>query len=104
MNVQNGGKSTAHDGSTFDSFLEEEGIREEVEAVALKRVKAWQIERAPQEQKKTTNDRGNLNALVGKNHSDRAVAFFGARINPHHVTSQSHGLQSVRPGRFHGHL
>ena len=27
-----------HTGSTFDSFLEEEGIREEVEAVAVKRV------------------------------------------------------------------
>ncbi|MGA7969928.1 MAG: hypothetical protein WB983_14940 [Terriglobales bacterium] len=27
-----------HTGSTFDSFLEGEGIREEVEAVAIKRV------------------------------------------------------------------
>jgi antitoxin HicB len=40
-------------GSTFDSFLEEEGIREEVEAVAIKRVLAWQFERAMQEQQKT---------------------------------------------------
>jgi len=31
-----------HSGSTFDSFLEEEGIREEVQAVAIKRVRAWQ--------------------------------------------------------------
>lgn len=29
---------TNHDGSTFDSFLEEQGIREEVAAVAIKRV------------------------------------------------------------------
>jgi hypothetical protein len=35
-----------HSGSTFDSFLEEERILAEVEAVALKRVIAWQIERA----------------------------------------------------------
>jgi plasmid maintenance system antidote protein VapI len=35
-----------HSGSTFDSFLEEEGILADVEAVALKRVIAWQIERA----------------------------------------------------------
>jgi len=35
-----------HSGSTFDSFLEEEGIREEVEAVAIKRVLAWQLEQA----------------------------------------------------------
>lgn len=33
-------------GSSFDSFLEEEGIREEVEGVAQKRVFAWQIQQA----------------------------------------------------------
>jgi K+-transporting ATPase c subunit len=42
-----------HSGSTFDSFLEEEGIREQIEAVAIKRVLAWQLERAMQKQKKT---------------------------------------------------
>lgn len=31
-------------GSSFDDFLDEEGIREEVEAQALKDVLAWQIE------------------------------------------------------------
>jgi antitoxin HicB len=33
-------KKSYHSGSTFDSFLEEEGIREEVEVVAIKRVLA----------------------------------------------------------------
>src|ERR1700730_4283321 len=42
-----------HTGSTFDSFLEEEGIREEVEAVAVKRVIAWQLAEAMREKKKT---------------------------------------------------
>ena len=42
-----------HSGSTFDSFLKEEGIREEVEAVAIKRVLAWQLEQAMQDQQKT---------------------------------------------------
>ncbi len=42
-----------HSGSTFDSFLEQEGIREEVEAVAIKRVLAWQLSRAMQQQQKT---------------------------------------------------
>lgn len=42
-----------HSGSSFDSFLEEEGIREEVEAVAVKRVIAWQFEQAMQQQQKT---------------------------------------------------
>jgi len=34
-------KKADHSGSTFDSFLEQEGIREEVEAVAIKGVLAW---------------------------------------------------------------
>lgn len=36
-------------GSSFESFLEEEGIRDEVEGLAQKRVIAWQIERAMKE-------------------------------------------------------
>jgi len=36
-------KANRHTGSSFDSFLEEEGIFDEVEAVAAKRVIAWQL-------------------------------------------------------------
>jgi antitoxin HicB len=32
-----------HSGSSFDSFLEEEGILDEVETAAIKRVIAWQL-------------------------------------------------------------
>jgi antitoxin HicB len=39
--------------SSFDSFLEEAGIKDEVEAVAIKRVLAWQLERAMKVQQKT---------------------------------------------------
>jgi len=53
MNVKKNRKKMNHTGSTFDSFLEEEGIREEVEAVAIKRVLAWQLEQAMQDQQKT---------------------------------------------------
>ena len=53
MNIRKNRKKIDHSGSTFDSFLEEEGIREEVEAVAIKRVLAWQLEQAMQEQQKT---------------------------------------------------
>jgi hypothetical protein len=35
-----------HSGSTFDSFLEEEGFLDEVEATAIKRVIAWQLAEA----------------------------------------------------------
>jgi len=45
-------QTTDNSGSTFDSFLEEEGILEEVEAAAIKRVAAWQLEQAMRKQKK----------------------------------------------------
>jgi hypothetical protein len=35
-----------HSGSSFDDFLEEEGILDEVDAVAIKRVVAWQLAEA----------------------------------------------------------
>ena len=53
MKARKNHKGTGHSGSSFDSFLEEEGIREEVEAVAIKRVLAWQLEQAMKEQQKT---------------------------------------------------
>jgi antitoxin HicB len=55
MKVRKNHKVRNHSGSTFDSFLEQEGIREEVEAVAIKRVLAWQLSQAMamQEQQKT---------------------------------------------------
>ena len=53
MNRKRNRKKIDHSGSTFDSFLEQEGIREEVEAVAIKRVLAWQFEQAMRQQQKT---------------------------------------------------
>lgn len=53
MRVRKNRKAMDHSGSSFDSFLEQEGIREEVETVALKRVLAWQLEQAMQKQQKT---------------------------------------------------
>jgi antitoxin HicB len=56
MKVRKNRKTPDHSGTTFDSFLEEEGIREEVEAVAIKRVLAWQLSQAMQEQQKTKKE------------------------------------------------
>jgi hypothetical protein len=42
-----------HTGSSFDSFLEEEGLREEVEATATKRVLAWEFCQAMRRQSKS---------------------------------------------------
>lgn len=39
-----------HIGSSFDDFLKDEGIQEEANAHAIKRVLAWQIEQAMAEQ------------------------------------------------------
>ena len=46
-------KAFDHSGSSFASFLEEEGMREEVEAVAIKRVLAWQLSQEMGRQRKT---------------------------------------------------
>ena len=53
MRVRKSRKRVNHTGSLFDRFLEDEGIREEVEAVAIKRVLAWQLESAMRKQQKT---------------------------------------------------
>jgi antitoxin HicB len=42
-----------HSGSSLDQFLEEEGLREEVETAAIKRVLAWQFEQEMGRQQKT---------------------------------------------------
>ncbi len=44
---------TAQVGSSFDDFLAEEGILEGVEARAIKRVIAWQLEKAMKRQRVT---------------------------------------------------
>lgn len=46
-------KSNPHRGSSFDDFLKEEGIYEEVTATAMKRVLAWQIAQAMKKQRVT---------------------------------------------------
>jgi len=45
-----------HIGSTFESFLEEQGLKEEVDLLAQKRMIAWQIEQAMAEEEITKAD------------------------------------------------
>ena len=66
MKVRKNRKTVDHSGSSFDSFLDQEGIREEVEVVAIKRVLAWQLEQAMQKQKKTKQ------ALARQLHTSRS--------------------------------
>ncbi len=46
-------KPIDHSGSSFDEFLREEGALEEAEAVAIKRVIAWQLQREMQRKRIT---------------------------------------------------
>lgn len=70
-------KKPDHSGSTLDSLLQEDGILEEVEAVAIKRVIAWQlaeIMRAKKISKKTMaarmrTSRSQLDRLLDPNNA-----------------------------------
>jgi antitoxin HicB len=78
MNTRKNRKRRIHSGSTFDSFLEQDGIREEVEAVAIKRVLAWQLQQAMQEQQKTKH------AMAKQLRTSRSQ--LDRLLNPHNVS------------------
>jgi antitoxin HicB len=82
-------------GSNFDDFLAEEGLLAEVEAVAVKRVIAYQIEQLMKEQKLTKSamaermntSRAALDRLLNPNNSsvtlqtlERAASVLGKRV------------------------
>jgi len=82
-------------GSNFDDFLAEEGMLEEITAVAVKRVIAWQIEQEMTAQritktamaKKMRTSRASLNRLLDENDTSLtlttlagAAAALGRRI------------------------
>jgi len=56
-----------HVGSAFDDFLDEDGLREEVMAAAVKRVIAWQIAQAMKAQKVTKTE------MASRMHTSRMV-------------------------------
>jgi len=56
-----------HLGSSFDDFLEEEGLRAETEAAAIKRVIAYQIEMEMKRAKLTKS------AMADKMHTSRSA-------------------------------
>jgi hypothetical protein len=87
--------SNGHIGSSFDSFLEEEGRLKEATEVAIKRLLAWQIEHAMRAQKLTkvemakrmNTSRAQLDRLLDpqrthvKLHTmQRAAAVLGKRL------------------------
>jgi predicted XRE-type DNA-binding protein len=83
-------------GSSFDDFLKEEAMLEEVTAVAMKRVIAWQIAQEMKAQqltktalaKRMHTSRAALNRLLDENDSSltlttlaRAAAALGKKVN-----------------------
>ena len=95
-----------HSGSSFDGFLEEEGLRTEVEALAAKRVLAWQLAQAMKRQRKTKQamarelhtSRSQVDRLLDPNHTAislltvaRAATVLGKRITI--------SIADAKPGR-----
>jgi DNA-binding Xre family transcriptional regulator len=87
-----------HIGSNFDDFLEEEGILIEAEALAVKRVIAFQLEKMMQEQNLSKTEmshrmktsRAALNRLLDPTNNsvtlqtlDRAAHALGKRLHIH---------------------
>ncbi|MFT4192491.1 MAG: helix-turn-helix domain-containing protein [Comamonas sp.] len=56
-----------HLGSNFDDFLDQDGMREEVTAAAIKRVIAWQIAQAMKAQKISKTE------MAARMHTSRMV-------------------------------
>jgi len=84
-----------HTGSSFDDFLEAEGIREEVEAAAIKAVIAADLQRAMVEQKisksalarRLATSRAHVDRLLNPRYTpvsletiSRAATFMGKRL------------------------
>jgi antitoxin HicB len=85
-----------HIGSSLDDFLEEEGILEEINVIAIKRVLAWQIKNAMEEKKLTKSEmakqmktsRSSLDRLLDPNNAsvtldtiNRAAKIIGKRVH-----------------------
>lgn len=71
-----------HVGSDFDAFLEQDGLREEVTAAAVKRVIAWQLGQAMKAQRITRTEMANrmhtsrmvVNRLLDENDTSVTLA------------------------------
>lgn len=89
-------KRNAHEGSSFDDFLKEEGIYEEVEAAAIKKVIAAMLEKEMAAQnlskvemvKRLGTSRSQFDRLLDANNPSvtlvtltKAAAAIGKRIN-----------------------
>jgi antitoxin HicB len=102
-----------HNGSSFDDFLREEGTLEEAEAVAIKRVIAWQLQQEMQQQRiskkamanRLRTSRSQLDRLLDPKNSgvtldtlSRAAMALGKRLKVQVIDGPERTLRK-RPGR-----
>jgi response regulator of citrate/malate metabolism len=108
------GAAGVHGGSSFDDFLEEEGYRDDVESVAIKRVLAWQFEQEMIRQQKTKRamaaelktSRSQLDRLLDPQNTAvsldtlaRAAHILGKRLVLEIRDAQPQRLRAKRVGR-----
>ena len=75
--MKNKAKQIDYSGSSFDEFLREEGILEEAEAVAIKRVIAWQLRQEMQRKRITKK------AMAGRLRTSRSQ--LDRLLDPHYA-------------------
>jgi antitoxin HicB len=98
-------KAIDHSGSSFDEFMHEEGILEEAEAIAIKRVIAWQLQREMQKKRiskkamatRLRTSRSQLDRLLDPKYSNvtlgtlsRAAVVLGKRLKVQMVEGPAH--------------
>ena len=103
-----------HSGSSFEDFLEEQGIREEVESAAIKRVLAWQFEQEMARQHKTKRamaeelrtSRSQLDRLLDPQNTSvsldtlsRAARVLGKRLVLRIEDRKPRRARTAKPGR-----
>ena len=106
-------KSIDHSGSSFDEFLREEGTLEEAEAVAIKRVIAWQLQQEMQKKhiskkamaNRLRTSRSQLDRLLDPKYSgvtlsalSRAAMALGKRLKVQVIEAPERTLRK-NPGR-----
>ena len=105
-------KSNRHSGSSFDTFLEEEGLLAEAEAVAAKRVVTWQLQAAMKDRRLTKQgmarrlgtSRSQVDRLldpanvgISLETMSKAAHAVGKKVQIEFVDSARHSLPERRP-------
>lgn len=80
-----------HRGSTFDSFLSEEGLLESVEAVAIKRVISYELEHA-MEKKHLSKAEMAAKMHTSRSALDRLLDPSNTSVTLHSIIKAAHAL------------